>query len=110
MFHPTNGQHLIFWLLLDAERRHADERQRGEGRRGVHSARVSAREEGSNDLFVEEEERGGVKYKKHATLACHVSMERLRGWHGPAVHHLRGPLVHLILYHIQASLHTAKNQ
>jgi hypothetical protein len=32
------------------------------------------REEGSNDLFVEEEERGGVKYKKHATSAWNTYM------------------------------------
>jgi hypothetical protein len=60
--------------LLGAEQRHTDEQQQGEGSHGVHCARVSVREEGSNDLFVEEEERGGVKYKKHATSAWNIYM------------------------------------
>jgi hypothetical protein len=30
-----------------------------------------------DDPFVEEEVRGGLNVKKHATLACHINMECL---------------------------------
>jgi len=63
--------------VCGAQQRHIDEQQHGEGSRGVHQAGVGMRED----------ERGGVKCKKHATVACNINMECPSACHGPAVHH-----------------------